>query len=66
MRVLINRVMPAEISARSNGHALLFGDLFGTDQPRRIAGARRGNRRIEGMREGIAQRHARGRVSTGE
>ena len=59
MRVLINGVVPAEIRARANGHALLFGYFIGTDQPRRIARARRCHGGIEGMVKGIAQRYAR-------
>ncbi len=58
MCVLINRVMPAVVRRRANVHALLFGYFFWTNQARRIASARRGNRRIERMRESIAQRDA--------
>ena len=61
MCVLINGVVPAEIRARTNRHALLFRDLIGTDQPRRIARARRSHRRIEWMVKRIAERHARSR-----
>ena len=61
MRVLIDGVMAAEKSARADGHALLFGDFFGIDEPRRIAGARRGDGGVERMREAVAQRYARRR-----
>ena len=59
MRVLVNGVMSAKISGRADHHPLLIGDFFGTDQPRRIAGARRRDRRIESVREMIAQSDAR-------
>jgi hypothetical protein len=61
VRVLVDGVMPAEVGPRTDHHALLFGDLLGSDEVRRIAGARRGHRRIERMREGISQRDARRR-----
>ena len=51
VRVLVNGMMPAEIRSRADRHALLFGDFLGADQARRIAGARRRDRRIERMRE---------------
>ena len=51
MRVLIDGVMAAEKGGRADVHALLFGDFLGIDQARRVAGARRGDGGIEGMRE---------------
>ena len=59
MRVLVDGVMAAEKGAGADVDALLFGDFFGTDQARGIAGARRGDRGIERMRERVAQRDAR-------
>ena len=61
MRVLVDGVMPAVKRGRADGHALLVGDFLGNDQMRRVAGARRGNGRIERMRERVAQRDARRR-----
>ncbi len=61
VRVLVDGVMPAEIRSRADRHALLLGDFLGNHQMRRIAGARRRNRRIKRVREGVAQRHARRR-----
>ena len=61
MGVLVNGVMSAEIGGRADHHALLLGDFLGTDQPRRIAGARRRDRRIKRVREMIAQSDARRR-----
>src|SRR5580658_2675671 len=58
MRVLVNGVMPAKVSCGPDHHPLLVGDFLGTDQPRRIAGARRRYRRIECVREMIAQSDA--------
>ena len=61
VRVLIDRVMPAEVRSRADHHPLLFGDFLGTNEPRRIARARRRHCRIERVREIISQRHARRR-----
>ena len=61
MRVLVDGVMPAKIGRRSDHHPLFIGNFFGTDQPRRIAGARRRDRRIKRVREVIAQSDARRR-----
>ena len=61
MRVLIDGVMPAEIRAGANGHALLFRDFVGADQPRRIARARRSHGGIKGVVKRVAQRYARSR-----
>ena len=44
VRVLINGVMPAVVRGGANCHALLIGDFFCANQPRRIASARRRNR----------------------
>src|SRR5271170_3719086 len=59
MRMLINGVMPAKVGRRADHHPLLIGDFFWADQTRRIAGARRRYRRIECVREMIAQSDAR-------
>ena len=59
VRVLVDRVVAGVKRGGADRRALLVGDLFGTDQARRVAGARGGDGRIVGMREGIAQRDAR-------
>ena len=38
--VLIDGVMAAEKSARTDIHPLFFGDFFRIDEPRRVTGAR--------------------------
>ena len=47
MRVLVDGVMAAEKSGGADVDALLVGDFFGTDQARRVAGARRGDGGID-------------------
>ena len=47
MRVLIDGVMPAEVSRGADGDALLVGDFFRANQAWRIASARRRNRGID-------------------
>ncbi len=59
MRVLKNSVVAAVKSRRTDLQPLLVGDIFGIDDARRVARTRRGDRRIVGMREVIAQRNAR-------
>ena len=59
MRVLKDGVVPAEKRGRADLQALLVGDFFGTDDARRVAGARGGDGRIVRMREMISQRDAR-------
>src|SRR5487761_96421 len=58
MRVRIHGVMAAVKSSRANIAALLLRDFFGCDEARRIAGPRRGNRRVVWMRERVPQSHA--------
>ena len=59
MSVLVDGVMAAVKRGCPDLHALLVGNFLGTDQARRVAGARRGDGRIVGMSETIAQRDAR-------
>ena len=59
VRVLKDGVMAGVKRSGADIGALLFADLFRGDQAGRVAGARRGDGRIERMREGIAQRDAR-------
>src|SRR4029077_489764 len=59
VRVLINGVMPAVVRGGANCHALLVGDFLRANQARRITCARRGNCRIEWMREMISKCDAR-------
>jgi hypothetical protein len=56
MRVLINGVMAAEKSGCSDVEALLVVDFFGADEAGGVAGAGGGDRGIEGMCEGVAER----------
>src|SRR5579863_2912452 len=49
VRMLIDGVMAAVIGGRTDRHALLVGDLLGTDQARRIASARGRDRGVKGM-----------------
>ena len=57
--VLVNRVMAAVERRSADIHALLFSDLLGADQPRRIARPCGGNRGVERMRGCVAQRDTR-------
>src|SRR6185437_9769264 len=57
--MLVNGVMPAEESSRPDVDALLLGDFVELDQTWRVTGSRRGDRRVEGMREAVAQCDAR-------
>ncbi len=59
VRVLVDGVVAAVKRGRPDLQALLVGDFFRPDDPRRVAGARRGDGRIVGMSEVIAQRDAR-------
>ena len=59
MRVLVNGVMAGVEGGGADVEALLVGDFVGADQPGGIAGARRGNGRIEGMRKRVAQSYFR-------
>ena len=59
VRVLVDGVMAAVKRGRPDLQALLVGDFFRPDEARRVAGARRGDGRIVGMSEMIAQRDAR-------
>ena len=59
VRVLVDGVVAAVKRGRADLQALLVGDFFRPDEARRVAGARRGDGRIVGMREVIAQRDAR-------
>ncbi len=59
VRVLVDGVMPAVKRGRADLQALLVGDFLGADQARRVAGARRGHGRVEGMSERVTQRDAR-------
>jgi len=59
MRVLIDRVVPAEKRPRTDHHTLFFGDFFARDEMGRIARSRRGHCGIERMRKRIAQGDAR-------
>src|SRR5215831_4316148 len=61
MRMLVNRMMATEKGSSADVQPLLFGDLFGIHQARRIAGSRRGNGRVEGMRESVAEGYPRRR-----
>ncbi len=60
VRVLIDGVMAAEVSGGADGDALLVGDFLRADQARGVAGSRRGNGGIEGMRKVIAEGDAGG------
>ena len=62
VRVLIDGVVAGVERGGADGGALLFGDLLRTDQARSVAGARGGDGRVEGLREGVAQRDARRRL----
>ncbi len=59
MGVLENGVVSAIKSGRANIDALLFGDFFGRNDARGIAGSRGGDGGVVRMREGIAQRDSR-------
>src|SRR5258708_38243916 len=61
MRVLIDGVVPAVERRRADVDPLLFGNFLGPDDTRRIARARRGDRRIIRVRKGVSQRDARRR-----
>ncbi len=58
MRVLVDGVMAAVERGGADIQALLVRDFFGADQARRVAGARGGDRGVEGMRRGVAERDA--------
>ena len=53
--VLVDGVMAAVKSGRADVQALLFGDFFGDDQARGVAGTSRCNSGIVGMREGVSE-----------
>ncbi len=59
MRVLINGMVAAEKSGRANLQPLFVSNFFRANDPRRVTGARRGDRRIVRMREVISQRDTR-------
>src|SRR5579872_523936 len=59
MRVLKYGVMPAVERRSADVDSLLVGDFFRADQSLRIAGSRRGDRRIIRVRERVAQSHHR-------
>jgi len=63
--VLVDGVVAAIKSGCANVEPLLIGDLFGSDEAGRVAGAGGGNGGIEGMREGVAEGDARGRCLHG-
>jgi hypothetical protein len=50
MRVLVDGVVPRVEGQRADRVALLFSDLGGADDARRVAGTRCRNRAIEGCR----------------
>src|SRR5215475_1696492 len=58
MRVLVDRVVAAVKRRGADAEALLVGNLFGSDEARRIAGARGGDGGIERMRESIPESDA--------
>ena len=59
VRVLVDGVVAGVKRGCADLQALLVGDFLGADQARGVAGARGGDGRVEGMREGVAQRDAR-------
>ena len=50
MRVLVDGVMAGVERERADGVALLLGDLRGGDHPRRVTGARGGDRAVKRRR----------------
>src|SRR5215472_3308798 len=58
MSVLVDGVMAAVKRGGADVEALLVGDFFGSDQPRRVTGARGGNGGVERMRESVAESDA--------
>jgi len=58
MRVLVHGMMAAIERSGADVRALLVGDFFGSDEARRVAGARRGDGGIERMRESVAESDA--------
>ena len=61
VRVLENSVMSAVEGRGADGKALLFGDFVGRDDARRIASAGRGDGRIKGLFETVAELYLRPR-----
>ena len=60
MGMLVDGVMAAVERGGADVEALLFGDFFGNDEARGVAGARGGDGGIVGMREGVAEGDAGG------
>src|SRR5258708_35405500 len=61
MSVLVDGVVAAVKGRGADIHALLIGNFFVADEPRRIAGACSSDGRIKRMREGVAKSDARRR-----
>src|SRR5215472_9138729 len=58
MSVLIDGVVAAVERGGADVEALLVGDFFGSDQPRRVTGARGGNGGVEWMRKSVTESDA--------